>query len=45
MQINREIIAIELDKLIDTIFQLPEVTAVKVRDVIMKKGEERRKKR
>lgn len=41
MQINREIIVIELDKLIDTIFQLPEVTAVKVRDVIMKKGEDR----
>ena len=41
MQINREIITIELDKLIDTIFLLPEVTAVKIRDVIMKREEER----
>ena len=31
MQINKEIIAIELGKLIDRFFQLPEVTAVKVR--------------
>lgn len=41
MQINREIIKKELDKLIDAIFTLPEVTAVKIRDVIMKKGEVR----
>lgn len=41
MQINREVITKELDKLIDTIFQLSEVTAVKVRDVIMKRDEER----
>lgn len=41
MQINREIISIELDKLIDIIFRLPEVTAVKIRDVIMKKEENR----
>lgn len=41
MQINREVITKELDKLIDTIFQLPEVTAVKVRDVIMKRDEVR----
>ena len=41
MQINREIITIELDKLIDRIFQLSEVTAVKVRDVVMEKGEDR----
>ncbi len=41
MQINRETITIELDKLIDTIFQLPEVTAVKVRDVVMERGEDR----
>lgn len=41
MQINKEIIAIELDKLIDTIFQLPEVNTVKIRDVIIQKGEAR----
>lgn len=41
MKINREIIAIELDKLIDIIFQLPEVTAVKIRDIVMGKGEDR----
>ena len=41
MQINKEIIAIELGKLIDRFFQLPEVTAVKVRDVVMEKGEDR----
>ena len=41
VQINREIVAIELDKLIETIFQLPEVNAVKVRDVVMEKGEDR----
>lgn len=41
MQINSEIIKIELDRLIDIIFQLPEVTAVKVRDVVLKKGEDR----
>ena len=41
MQINREIITKELDKLIDIIFTLPEVTAVKIRDVVMEKGENR----
>lgn len=41
MQINREIIKKELDKLIETIFALPEVTSVKVRDVIMERGEDR----
>lgn len=41
MQINREVITLELDKLIDAIFQLPEVKAVKVRDVVMEKGEDR----
>lgn len=44
MQINREIIIKELDKLIDTIFLLPEVIAVKVRDVVMEKGEDRGEK-
>ncbi len=41
MQINRDIIKKELNKLIDVIFTLSEVTAVKIRDVVIKKGEER----
>ena len=41
MRINKAIITIELDKLIDTIFQLPEVTAVKIRDIVMEKGEDK----
>lgn len=41
MQITREIIKTELDKMINAIFTLPEATAVKIRDVVMEKGEGR----
>lgn len=41
MEINREIIKRELDNFINNIFLLPEINCVKIRDVVIKKGEKR----
>lgn len=44
MRITREIVTAELNKFIENIFYLPEVISVKVRKVILQKGEERAQK-
>lgn len=41
MQINKDIVAEELDKFIGNIFFLPEVICVKIRDVSIYKNETR----
>ncbi|MBP3475344.1 MAG: hypothetical protein J6K48_03370 [Lachnospiraceae bacterium] len=41
MQINKETMTLELDKLVGTIFALPEIVYVKVRDVIIENNSDR----